>query len=235
VWGRSRCTPFTTPQLDEYGYYNLDATSYYEYAKRLKKVRRRGFSLQQTLIVDDTPAKVQQNYGNAIRHNAVYETTVRWLHNHLPVKNSCILTQGGIATLPDVERYLAWTAGLGVRQVVFRELSRLEGSYLPNVFTDWIEANRVPIEPLLAAVVPTLEAPRPGWAYAGSTFGYYYYNEHYQYQGLEVIFETSSYPALQAANATGVLQKLILHSDGTLSGDWDPDSQVLSRAEVVTA
>jgi RNA polymerase II subunit A small phosphatase-like protein len=66
VWGRSRCTPFATPQIDDYGYYNLDGTSHYEYAKRLKKVRRRGFSLAQTLIVDDTPAKVQQNYGNAI-------------------------------------------------------------------------------------------------------------------------------------------------------------------------
>jgi RNA polymerase II subunit A small phosphatase-like protein len=66
VWGRSRCTPVPTPRLDEYGYYNLDSSSYYEYAKRLKKVRRRGFSLSQTLIVDDTPAKVQQNYGNAI-------------------------------------------------------------------------------------------------------------------------------------------------------------------------
>jgi hypothetical protein len=174
------------------------------------------------------------NRNQPVRHNAVYEATVRWLHNHLVVKNSCILTRGGIATLPDVERYLAWAASLGVRQVVFRELSRLEGSYLLNVFTDWIEANRVPIEPLLAAAVPTLEAPRPGWAYAGSTFGYYYYNEHYQYQGLEVVFETSSYPALQAATATGVLQKLILHSDGTLSGDWDPDSQVLSRVGTVS-
>ena len=66
VWGRSRCTPFTTPQIDEYRYYNLDGTSSYEYAKRLKKVRRRGFSLHRTLIVDDTPAKVKQNYGNAI-------------------------------------------------------------------------------------------------------------------------------------------------------------------------
>ena len=168
------------------------------------------------------------NRNQPIWRNAVYEPTVRWLHNHLAVKNSCILTRPGIATMPDVERYLRWAAGLGVRQVVFRELSRLEGSYLPNVFTAWIEENRVPIEPLLAAVVPTLEAPRPGWEYAGSTFGYYYYNEHYRYQGLEVIFETSSYPALQAATATGVLQKLIYHSDGTLSGDWDPDSQVLS-------
>jgi RNA polymerase II subunit A small phosphatase-like protein len=66
VWGRSRCTPFTTPQIDDYEYYNLDSPSSYEYAKRLKKVRRRGFPLAQTLIVDDTPAKVRQNYGNAI-------------------------------------------------------------------------------------------------------------------------------------------------------------------------
>ncbi|RTQ44729.1 hypothetical protein EJV47_27440 [Hymenobacter gummosus] len=171
------------------------------------------------------------NRNQPIRHNAVYAHTVGWLHGHLAVKNSCILTRLGIATLPDVERYLAWAAGLGVRQVVFRELSRLEGSYLPNVFTDWIEQQRVPIEPLLGAVAPTLDAPRPGWKYAGSTFGYYYYNEHYRYQQLEVIFETSSYPALQAANATNVLQKLILHSDGTLAGDWDPDSRVLSRAQ----
>ncbi|MCB2407765.1 radical SAM protein [Hymenobacter lucidus] len=169
------------------------------------------------------------NRNQPIWRNAVYEATVRGLHEQLAVKNSCILTQTGIATLSDVERYLAWARGMGVRQVVFRELSRLEGSYLPNVFTDWIELNRVPIEPLLTAVAPTLEAIRPGWQYAGSTFGYYYYNEHFRWQDLEVIFETSSYPALQAANATGVLQKLILHSDGTLSGDWDPDSRVLSR------
>ncbi|WBO84619.1 radical SAM protein [Hymenobacter yonginensis] len=168
------------------------------------------------------------NRNQPIRHNAVYEATVRWLHAHLAIKNSCILTRAGVATLPDVEQYLAWAAGLGVRQVVFRELSRLEGSYLPNVFTEWIEAQRVPIEPLLAAVVPSLENPRAGWQYAGSTFGYYYYNEHYRYQGLDVIFETSSYPALQAATATDVVQKLILHSDGTLSGDWDPQSRVLS-------
>ena len=176
------------------------------------------------------------NRNQPIRLNTVYASTVGWLHRHVAIKNSCILTQMGIATLPDVERYLAWAAGLGVRRVVFRELSRLEGSYLPNVFTEWIELQRVPIEPLLAAVVPTLEAPRPGWTYGGSTFGYYYYNEHYRWQDVEVVFETSSYPALQAATATGVLQKLILHSDGTLSGDWDPDSRVLSRvAEPVVA
>lgn len=38
----------------------------YEYAKRLKKVQRRGYNLRRVLIVDDTPEKVLHNYGNAI-------------------------------------------------------------------------------------------------------------------------------------------------------------------------
>lgn len=66
VWDRSRCTPFRLPEQDEYGFSSLDYASSYEYAKRLKKVTRRGFNLKRTLIVDDTPAKVSQNYGNAI-------------------------------------------------------------------------------------------------------------------------------------------------------------------------
>ncbi|KOY86077.1 phosphoprotein phosphatase [bacterium 336/3] len=66
VWGRSRCTPIISPQIDEYGYYNLDVTSHYEYAKKLFKVKRKGYDLKRVLIVDDTPAKVANNYGNAI-------------------------------------------------------------------------------------------------------------------------------------------------------------------------
>ena len=66
VWGRSRCTPFRLPEVDEQGFYNLDYGRGYEFAKRLKKVTRRGFDLKRTLIVDDTPEKVRQNYGNAI-------------------------------------------------------------------------------------------------------------------------------------------------------------------------
>jgi len=66
VWGRSRCTRFPLPELDEYGFSSLDYASHYEFAKRLKKVKRLGFDLKKTLIVDDTPEKVSQNYGNAI-------------------------------------------------------------------------------------------------------------------------------------------------------------------------
>jgi RNA polymerase II subunit A small phosphatase-like protein len=66
VWGRSRCTPLVLAQIDEYGYYNLDGSSHYEYAKLLKKVRRLGYDVRRILIVDDTPEKVRNCYGNAI-------------------------------------------------------------------------------------------------------------------------------------------------------------------------
>ena len=66
MWARSRCIRFRLPRLDEQGFDSLDYSTQYEFAKRLKKVVRRGFDLKRTLIVDDTPEKVSQNYGNAI-------------------------------------------------------------------------------------------------------------------------------------------------------------------------
>ena len=59
---------------------------------------------------------------------------------------------------------------------------------------------------------------------------YYYYNEHFRYRdAVEVVVETSSYPALMSANATGIVQKLVFHSNGQLCGDWDPDTFVIGR------
>ncbi len=55
VWGYSKCTPKSDPETSRH--YNL---------KNLKKVKRKGFSLRRTLIVDNTPSKVAANYGNAI-------------------------------------------------------------------------------------------------------------------------------------------------------------------------
>jgi RNA polymerase II subunit A small phosphatase-like protein len=66
VWGRSRCTPLVARPDDGYGDYNPEGFSHYKYGKLLKKVRRLGYNLQQVLIVDDTPEKVRNCYGNAI-------------------------------------------------------------------------------------------------------------------------------------------------------------------------
>lgn len=56
VWSRSRCTRKFDPSLyDEY------------YIKDLRKVRRQGYALEQVLMVDNTPRKLQRHYGNLIR------------------------------------------------------------------------------------------------------------------------------------------------------------------------
>jgi hypothetical protein len=172
------------------------------------------------------------NRNEPVWQNGPYEALVERMlaHNQFQVKNSCILTRPGVHDLAEMERYLDWVLDLGVRAVVFRELSRLDDTYLPNATARWVEANRVPIEPILQALSPSMSGTRAGWAYAGSTVGYYYYNEHFRYRdAVEVIVETSSYPALMAANATSIIQKLVYHSNGQLCGDWDPDTFVIGR------
>lgn len=68
VWGRSRCT-FTRNLADEETGYP-DPFNHYHYVKKLKKVKDKGFApFEKMLIVDDTPKKVSNSYGNALYIN----------------------------------------------------------------------------------------------------------------------------------------------------------------------
>ena len=73
AWGRSRCVQKTNYDLEEQGQDGryLDA-GHYHFVKPLKKVKRLGYSLERTLIVDDTPHKSRLNYGNAIYPEPYY-------------------------------------------------------------------------------------------------------------------------------------------------------------------
>ena len=66
IWARSRCTYRKNIQIDEFGYYNTDYQNHHHYIKPLKKLKRKGYQLERILIVDDTPHKSKDNYGNAI-------------------------------------------------------------------------------------------------------------------------------------------------------------------------
>lgn len=56
VWSRKRCTPRFNPEDFKY-----------TYQKHLKKVKNKGFPLEQVIMVDNTPAKLVKNYGNLVR------------------------------------------------------------------------------------------------------------------------------------------------------------------------
>jgi len=63
VWGRSKATYRPTFELNEIRY---AANEHFYYIKRLKKIKQIGYRLEKALIVDDTPHKSKENYGNAI-------------------------------------------------------------------------------------------------------------------------------------------------------------------------
>jgi RNA polymerase II subunit A small phosphatase-like protein len=63
VWGVSKATLRSVKQT---GVSSDNAATEDLYVKRLKKVKSLGFSLEKTLMVDDSPDKLMDNYGNAI-------------------------------------------------------------------------------------------------------------------------------------------------------------------------
>ena len=49
--------------------FDFELQEYYQ-VKKLKKLKKKGYSLDKVLIIDDTPKKAEMNYGNYIRINA---------------------------------------------------------------------------------------------------------------------------------------------------------------------
>ena len=65
-WARSKATFKRPPTFNSDGDLNIHSLDHHFFVKRLKKVKKLGFDLDKMLIVDDTPHKSQENYGNAI-------------------------------------------------------------------------------------------------------------------------------------------------------------------------
>ncbi len=58
VWSHKRCTPRLNPNTFE----TIPV-------KNLDKVKKKGYHLDHTIMIDDTPEKLQNHYGNLIRVN----------------------------------------------------------------------------------------------------------------------------------------------------------------------
>ena len=156
-----------------------------------------------------------------------FEETVERVEARVPVKLSCILNREGVSTLADVEDYVVRARDLGVRAVVFRELSALGEAYRENTETRWISLNRVCVRRLMGQIQSDDGVLRDGWRFVGVTSGYYYRNEVYLRDGVEVTLEASSYVAHETAVHSRILQKLVFHSTGDLCGDWVPNALVI--------
>ena len=61
IWTSDRCTQ----ARDRIGM--CDYGSGYHWVKDLKKVKRKGYCLNQTIMIDDTPSMLERQYGNLVR------------------------------------------------------------------------------------------------------------------------------------------------------------------------
>ncbi len=168
--------------------------------------------------------------GQPVARREVFEAAVRATRGHVPVRLVCIVQRPGVATPEDVEAYLRWAVdALGVTDVVFREFSRLHGLYLPNATARTVERDRVPMDTLLAPLLPGGEASAD-FQPLGVTHGYYYWNARLRWrERCDVTFEASDYEAMKVRHRSGVIHKLVFHANGNLCADWDPEREVLLR------
>lgn len=164
-----------------------------------------------------------------IADSDVFADTLTQMLSVLPVRLVCVVQRGGVWDAASLRDYLAWAYELGIRDVVLREFSRLNDDYLPNRTYRHIEAARVPIESLLAEVLPVDGQGTSDFEPQSLVAGYYYWNLRCRWRDMRVTFETSDYGEMKRRHRSEVVYKLIYHANGTLNSDWDPDKAVLFR------
>lgn len=76
AFGRQRCTRV----IDSY-------TGEIKWVKNLKKIKKKGYALDRVIVVDDTPSKLERNYGNLLRispwYGSVEDDELKYLSKYL--------------------------------------------------------------------------------------------------------------------------------------------------------
>lgn len=163
----------------------------------------------------------------AVAGNDAFEAVARAISAALPLRQVCILQRDGVADAAGVAAYLDWARRCGAGTVIFREFSRLGEGYRDNGTRRYVEGGRVAIESVLGQC---MDAPWwPRLQPLRITEGYYFWNLRLRDRdsGLEVVFESSDYAAMQRRHASGDIYKLVLHADGRLCAGWQPDRDLL--------
>lgn len=170
--------------------------------------------------------------GISVKLNSVFEEGLRLALDFIPVKLVCVIQKGGVETAEDVPTYLEWASKLGVKEVVFRELSRIHDLYKKNVSAKYVEANRVPIDEVLKSAWLN----ESDFEYEEFVEGYYYQNHRFRFKSeMDVIFESSDYLQMKKLHQSDTIYKMVFHANGNLTADWDPGHQILISPESPSA
>jgi molybdenum cofactor biosynthesis enzyme MoaA len=141
------------------------------------------------------------------------------------VRMSCVLVRGAIDDFGGVLRYLDFAAGLGIDNVIFRQLMKTDpATAAPNFVVRFSDARRVALEPILDRVSGDAR-----FEFRRQVVGYYYYVEVWRYGEMDVVFEEADLARLEAAKRArpDVIHELVFHPNGQLCSTWQPWDGIL--------
>lgn len=150
-----------------------------------------------------------------IQQNAIFQKVISQLSIHTPIRLTCVLQKSGICSATDVEKYVAWAKNMGIQDVVFRELSHLPDTFVPNQTYHYINSHRIKLIDILHKLnnsFKLIEIKR----------GYYYLSFKFSFQNqVDVSFEVSDYEEMIKQHQSHLIKKLILYPNGKLCTDWN--------------
>lgn len=153
--------------------------------------------------------------------NKTYEKIIRDLQKEVLIKLVCVLQNTGINNYPEVKKYLGWASGIGIKNVVFRELSIFDESIIKNENSDYIKDNRVPLINILKMI------NEDEFKLKEIHKGYYYFSFKYLYkEDTEVTFEVSDYEEMIRHHNGDKIKKLIYYPNGNLCCDWNMENKI---------
>lgn len=164
--------------------------------------------------------------GLPVRGNGAFERTLSALNEISAIKLVCIVQKGGVERVEDVRAYLSWAKSLGIRDVIFREMSFLGDGYLNNGTYRYVLDHRVSVADLYQSLCRELASDGPARV-VSATRGYYFENVQMLLDGVRVTFEHSDYREMHSKHDSGEVYKLVFHANGNLCADWSPNRHVL--------
>jgi molybdenum cofactor biosynthesis enzyme MoaA len=141
------------------------------------------------------------------------------------VRLSCVLVRGAVEDFEGVLRYLDFASGLGVNNVIFRQLMKTDpATVAENFVVRFSDARRVPLEPILDRI-----SGDGRFAFQRQIVGYYYYVEVWRHKNLDVVFEEADLARLEAVKRAqpDVIHELVFHPNARLCSTWQPWDGIL--------
>jgi molybdenum cofactor biosynthesis enzyme MoaA len=148
------------------------------------------------------------------------------LANNLRPRMSCVLLKEGVNCLEDIVKYMEFYQGLGIDNVIFRELMNFDLTKMINKEKVQYNAdNRV----LLKNIWENIDSDNR-FTPIRNLIGYYYYVEVYKFQNIDMCSEAANLVKLydEKDKHNDIVYEMVLHPNGNLCGSWVDNEDILN-------